>query len=335
MAFSTYQGVFIKGIVNVIPSTIEDNLEFSLISLEDRLKLVEHTGIRFRRIVNNNNHTVKYLFQKGCEELLNKLGWESHSVHLLICVTQTSIQTIPSIACQLHEELKLAADALCFDMNLGCSGYTYGLNTIISLLKSIEGKKVRAILCSGDISSILIDSNDKATKPIFSDAVSVTGIELDKQDEFISAFFNLQTIGSGSKAIYTEMNNNQQPVMKLNGIDVFNYSVRYVPSNILELFNYAKMQQNMSAAFIFHQANQIINNVLIKKLNLDHSVVPSTLHEYGNTSSASIPITLTKFIQMNNPQNQWVLISGFGVGFSLASALIFISKNIYCKTLEL
>ena len=335
MAFTHYKGIFIKGIVNIIPSIIEDNLDLNLINEEDRIKMVEHTGIRYRRVVDKLSNSVKSFFKKGCLELLDKQGWKGEAIDVLICVTQTSNLNIPAISCQLHDELNLLPDTICLDINLGCSGYVYGLNTIYSLLQSIGKPNAKAILCCGDLSTSIIDSDDKSTKPIFSDAISVTGIECSIERNEKTAFFNLQTVGSGQHAIYAELNERQQLVMRMNGIDVFNYSLRYVPENINGLLEFTKKDCIVPAAFVFHQANQIINSAIASKLKLNPENIPSTLFEYGNTASASIPITLSKFVNSHYEQNYWVLISGFGVGFSIASALVFISKDIYCNTLEI
>jgi 3-oxoacyl-[acyl-carrier-protein] synthase III len=80
--------------------------------------------------------------------------------------------------------------------------------------------------------------------------------------------------------------------------------------------------------YILHQANKIINEAIAKRAGIANQVVPSTLYHFGNTASASIPLTLQQYLQESNLQNQWVLMCGFGVGFSVASVLTYISSNI-------
>jgi 3-oxoacyl-[acyl-carrier-protein] synthase-3 len=213
---------------------------------------------------------------------------------------------------------------MCYDINLGCSGFVYGLHTLSALLNSLNKLNARAILCCGDLSSQLIQENDYTTQPIFSDAASV--IAVSKNAETFS-YFNLETSGSGQKAIYKEDN-----FMKLNGIDVFNYSLTMVPNNILNLLSFADKKIDLPYMFIFHQANKLINEAIRKKLVLTENKTPSTLFEYGNTSSASIPLTLCKHWNSETPN--WVLFSGFGVGFSLASALIYLNNSIHLSIIE-
>lgn len=329
MAISKHCGIKIKGIVNVIPAHIEDNLQLPIIDEKERQKLVEHTGIRYRRI---SKLPVKSLFSRGIKEAMELIGWTHDDVDILICVTQTTELSIPSLACQLHGDLNFNQQTICYDINAGCSGYVYGLHTIASLLSTLNSNKPRALLCCGDVSTHLLSSDDTSTQPIFSDAISVTAIEFDPNDNSITARFNLETIGKGQTAIYTEMNALNRKIMRLNGIDVFAYSVKYVPSNIEALIENAQKPDELPKTYVFHQANKLINDAIIRKLNLNTDRVPNTLNTYGNTASASIPITLCTRL---NETNNWVLLSGFGVGFSVASALIKLPDFVPHKTIEI
>lgn len=329
MAITRHRGLKIQGIVNVIPEQLEDNLNLTLIEESDRQRLVEHTGIRYRRI---SKLPVKSLFNTGIEEILKLTQWNHDEIDVLICVTQTHETCIPSIACQLHGELNFTHQTLCYDINSGCSGYVYGLQTIASILASINKDQTRALLCCGDVSTHLLSENDSSTKPIFSDAISVTALEYNANDSDVTAYFNLETIGKGQTAIYSEVNNDNKKIMRLNGIDVFAYSVKYVPENIRTLIEAAQISENSINAYIFHQANKLINDAITRKLNLNSELVPQTLSLYGNTASASIPITLSNHL---NIANDWVILSGFGVGFSVASAVIKLPKFIPCKTIEI
>ena len=329
MAITKHHGVKIQGIVNVIPEQQVDNLNLTLIEKSERQKLIDYTGIRFRRL---SKLPVKSLFARGVQELLELKGWRHDEIDLLICVTQTHETSIPSIACQLHGELNFTQQTMCYDINSGCSGYVYGLQTIASILATINKDHTRAILCCGDVSTHLLSENDTSTQPIFSDAISVTAVEYDSKETDIKAYFNLETIGKGQKAIYTEINNENKKIMRLNGIDVFAYSVKYVPQNIQELIDTAKISKESISVYIFHQANKLINDAVVRKLNLHDELVPQTLGIYGNTASASIPITLCTSI---NKIDKWVILSGFGVGFSVASAAIKLPQSLQCKTIEI
>lgn len=326
MALSKSKGISIKGIINLVPKNTEDNQLLDLVSEQERSDLIKHTGIRFRKVNLNNSVDVKDYFNVGIQKLLKQLKWEKKSVDILICVTQTPQVSIPSIACQIHGNLEFESHTLCYDINSGCSGFVYGLHTVSQLLAGMDGENSRAILCCGDISTSLTDPNDRTVRPIFSDAVSVIGIEKKSGDE-VTGYFNLETMGKGQNAIRTEVSAEGKSFMKLNGIDVFNYSVSYVPKNIENLIDFSGRQKEESDAYIFHQANKLINESISKKLNLETSKVLSSLYEYGNTASASIPLTLGTEWNKIEKKSNWILICGFGVGFSIASAMIYFNPD--------
>lgn len=328
MALTKHQGVTVKAIVNVLPKNQVDNLSLSIVDKTLRQKLVEHTGIRYRR---KSSQSVEQLFEQGIKETISLTGWSADDIDILICVTQTPELSIPSTSCKLHGNLGLSQQTLCYDINSGCSGFVYGLQTIASILPTINKKNPKALLCCGDVSSHLLASDDQATQPIFSDAVSVTAITYNADHSEITARFNLETIGTGQKAIHTEVDDCRNKIMRLNGIDVFAYSVKYVPQNIEALIQSSNTITEKPNLYVFHQANKIINDAIAKKLHLNETLVPQTLYEYGNTASASIPLTLCTRINQNNG---WVLLSGYGVGFSVASALIKLPDFVLHKTIE-
>jgi 3-oxoacyl-[acyl-carrier-protein] synthase-3 len=177
-----------------------------------------------------------------------------------------------------------------------------------------EGK--RAILCCGDVSSGLTEGGDMAVKPIFSDAVSAIGIEGSKS---VESYYNLETFGKGQKAISLQKNETGN-WMRMDGIDVFNYAVKYVPKNIKTLLDRYSSERKTPGMYVFHQANLLINNSIMKAIGAEENAVPNSLYKYGNTASASIPLTFS--LNWGAEKSGWVLFSGFGVGFSVASALV-------------
>ena len=327
MAISKVTGPTIRGIVSLVPNGIEDNLTDPYLSYLDQEALVNATGIRFRRKVSCTDLSIKVLFEKGIQRLLNELNWDVKSIDVLICVTQTAKVAIPSIACQLHGDMGFSKSVIAYDINSGCSGFVYGLHTVSHLLSSIDKPNSRALLCCGDISSSITNPEDLSVRPIFSDAGSVTAIEFNIEDRNTS-FFNLETIGEGQKAIYTEKTEHTN-WMKLDGIDVFNYSASFVPKNITHLLEHTNFSITEIDWFVFHQANKLINETIRKALVIDIEKVPSSLYDYGNTASASIPLTITTELS-SKLKSGWVLLSGFGVGFSIATALVKLDAVKVC-----
>lgn len=320
MAISTTKGALIKGIISVVPQNVEDNLTTVLLNTTDREALIAHTGIRYRRRVLDSKASIKALITPGINSLLEQLDWDISTIDVLICVTQTASVSIPSVACQLHGDLNFHQDVIAYDINSGCSGFVYGLHTVSQLLSSLDKSSRRAILCCGDISSSITDDNDLSVRPIFSDAISVIALEDDGGLE-TSGTYNLETIGAGQNAIYTSETAHGR-FMKLDGIDVFNYSVTHVPNNITRLLNHLSKPTTFPDLYIFHQANMLINESIRRAIDVEKEKVPNSLYDFGNTASASIPLTLSTSWNKKVVESGWILISGFGVGFSVASALV-------------
>lgn len=318
MALCSISGLSVKGVVTLSPSNEEDNFDLPFLSDEEKRALVNHTGIRYRRKVHQDERVSDYL-EQGIEALVNLVQWNIADIDVLVCVSQPKETQIPSISNQLHGKLNLKNEAMCFDINSGCSGYPYGLHVVGAMLKTLNKPSAKALLCVGDFSSQLIEENDKSTVPIFSDAVSVSAIEVDESIKHIS-YFNLETIGKGQKAITMENN-----YMRLNGIDVFSYAVQFVPQHIKKLLEYSNNESTLPEVFILHQANKLINDSIVKRIGIDAELAPSTLYDFGNTASASIPLTLGKFCEKQ--QIQTAVLCGFGVGFSIGSALVHLPQN--------
>ena len=317
MAILNSNGISIKGIACILPKNKEDNLNIDFIDKNNLKRIIEHTGIKYRYTIKNKKSTIKEGFYQAVKKLLSNTSWDEKSVDILITITQSSGNQVPAISCQLQNEFNFSNRVLAYDINLGCSGFVYGLNSISQLLKSIDKPSCRAILCCGDYSSQLIQKEDPSVRPIFSDAVSATAIEFNRNDSS-NCSFNLETFGEGKSAIYTD----NDGYMRLNGIDVFNYSMQYVPNNIEQLLQSNSLKANNIKQYFFHQANKIINDSLQKKLKLNDEQVQNSIQLYGNTSTASIPITIAKAVLDDTLAEGWTVLSGFGVGFSVASALI-------------
>lgn len=328
MALALTKGAGVVGIVSVVPSFVEDNAVLELVPAAERDALVSLTGIRYRRIA-PPDLKIGDLFRQAVDRLMDRLEWDKDSVDVLVCVTQSPDRPLPSVSCRLHGEMGWGTHTLCFDINSGCSGFVYGLYTVYSLLAGMGKKNARAVLCCGDLSSRFTDPTDRAVRPVFSDAASAVGIETGGDASEISGYFNLETDGSGRDAIRAGNALDADPFMRMSGIDIFNYSLRHVPRNVNDLLAFAGKGHDVPDLAVFHQANKLINESIRKKLGFAPEKVPYSLYEYGNTASATIPLTLGTAWTPASAVSGWILVSGFGVGFSMASALIRFAPK-YC-----
>ncbi len=337
MACFSISNVAVKGISGAVPKKIFRNAEYDWISEKERQMLIKTTGVEERHVADFGMTTAD-LCEEATSKLLSELNWEKDSVDVLIFVSQSRDYLVPATSCILQEKLGLSKTSIAFDVNMGCSGYVYGLSVISSMLSS--GGLKRGLLLVGDISSQNTSYRDKSTFPLFGDAGTCTALEFQEGEQM---HYNLQTDGKGYEAIiirdggcrnYASKESFEEEVieegiqrskvqLELNGLDVFNFSLKEVKPNVVELLEFAQEEKEEVDYFVFHQANKLINESIRKKLKLPEEKVPYSLKEYGNTSSASIPITILAQIgeQLAQPNNKLVL-SGFGVGLSWGSVLL-------------
>lgn len=246
----------------------------------------------------------------------------------LIVVSQLSEFTIPGTSHLVHQKLNLSAQTFCLDINLGCSGYVFGLAQASTLISTIaDGFGV--VIC-GDILSKAIDRNDRGTAMLFGDAFSATVVKYDKKSSPI--YFALRSDGSGFNDLTIGSNFfTSEPyrdhTLKMNGLGVFQFALSQVPDLIKELGDFCRLPAAKHDHVFFHQPNQIILNHLIRRLNLAKEKAPFDFDQSGNASGASIPLVITRHVnrQNKNSYSGRALLSGFGSGLSLAAASIDMS----------
>lgn len=337
MALTQIHHVSIRSISAAVPRHVYYTKDYDYISLTERLLFIKNTGIEERRVA-PADMTASDLCYASALEVMKNLGWDNSSIDALIFITQSPDFFIPASAIILQKKLGLSKHTIAFDVNLGCSGYVYGLYIVGSMLQS--GQIKRAILLAGDKSTLSTCYKDKSTYPLFGDAGSATALEYD-----ITAppmYFNLQTDGSGEDAIKIPHGGSRYHIqpdtfeeieiepgiirskrhLQLLGADIFNFALREVSPNAHQLLEYAQHSIENIDYFIFHQANYFMNESVRKKMKIPIEKVPYSIQKFGNTSSASIPLTIVTELREVLGSPKKLFLSGFGVGFSWASALV-------------
>jgi 3-oxoacyl-[acyl-carrier-protein] synthase-3 len=346
MAILQIQNVKIKAIAAAVPDQVFHNKDYEWISLKEREILMETTGIRERRFTKSGICTSDMgIF--AADKLISELEWNKNEIELLVFISQSRDFVLPNTACLIQSRLGLSKNCMAFDIPLGCSGYVYGLSVAASLLS--HGNIKNALLIAGDVASYDLSYTDKSAYPLFGDAVSVTALEYTGNNEDVFVF-NLQTDGSGYEAIIIPDGGNRNNITEeslkqiqyeegiirtrrnifLDGMKIFEFTLREVAKNIKQLLAFLNKTTNDYDYFIFHQANLIMNETVRKQLKLTEDKVPYSLENFGNTSSASIPLTIvTQLNQKANTENLNYIFTGFGVGLSWASVSVNLDK-IYC-----
>ncbi len=350
MAVFTVPNIKLSGISSCVPKQIQDNKNFSLLSENERELFIKTVGIRFRRVA-EEGVTASDLCVAAAEKLVTDLNWSRDEIKILVFITQTPDYLIPNTSSILQEKLKLSKSCMAFDVNLGCSGYVYGLSLVSSLLQNMIGGK--ALLLVGDISTRTISMQDKSTAPLFSDAGTATALEFSLNHNI---HFNLQTDGKEFDDIIIPDGGYRNPVstksfevkkydggnlrnnldMKLDGLKIFNFALREVAPNINALLKEKGIEKSTVDFFVFHQANLLMLESVRKKLQVEAEKVPYCLYDYGNTSSATVPLTMVvKLRELLISQKLNLLLSGFGVGLSWGSVYIETEKIICSELIEL
>lgn len=348
MPFFTIHDVAIRGIAAAVPKSRKSNWDYDKIGDSDKKLLIKTTGVENRRVAPKGMTTSDLCFQ-GAEKVLSELNWKRDEIDVVIFLSQSRDYYLPATSIILQNRLGLSTSCMALDIGLGCSGFPYGLSVISGLMSS--GRLRKGLLMMGDISSATCSEEDKSTYPLFGDAGTVTALEFDSSAR--PMHFQLYSDGSRHEAIIIPdggIRNLVSPEsfdfleiekgikrcglnLALNGLDVFNFSITEVPKAVKEFFQHSESSEANYDYFVMHQANKLINETIRKKLKIAPEKVPYSIREFGNTSSASIPLTIvTKLGKEARSTSLNFMTTGFGVGLSWGIGT-FETKGICCPDL--
>lgn len=338
MAFLKVDSVAIKGIAAAVPTKIKEIRDLPFFSPGEGEKVVALTKIERSRIT-PEGMCCSDLCQVAAENLLSKLEWDKKDIEALIFVSLSRDYPTPPTSALLQDRLGLSKECYCVDIPLACSGYVYGLANIASLMQTGFIKK--ALLLVGETTSQLQSPLDKGLWPLHGDAGSATALEYDQNAE--SMYFHLCTDGSRGEAIINVAGGKRHPitpddlVMKkdkdgsmrravdsvMDGMGVFGFSITEPPSSVKSLCAHFDLNLNKIDYLLLHQANKYMDDKIGKKLKVDANKIPFSLYEYGNTSSATIPMTIVTGIGPKiSDENAQTVMLGFGSGLSWGAAWV-------------
>lgn len=301
-------------------------------------KVIANTGVRARHLAPSNVCTSD-LCATAAERILARLGWEKSSIDLLIFVTQTPDYVLPATACALHGRLGLAKSCAAFDVNLGCSGFVYGLSIVAAHIQA--GAATRALLLVGDTISKVVSPEDRSVAYLFGDAGTATAIE--RKSGAAPIVFCNGSDGQGSEHLQIPAgmfrtrssdatrvtrpresgNLRSEEQLYMNGAEIFNFTIREVPVLVSGVLKAAGWREEEVDAFVLHQANRFMLDYLSKRMKLPPERVVLALEDFGNTSSASIPLAICDRLHERLQQSPAkLLLAGFGVGFSWSAAAV-------------
>lgn len=332
MLAKEFHNIKISGLACAVPS--HKIMTDSYKGLFDE-KVVERfkaaTGID-GRYMSDGTQTASDLSYVAAKALMKEKGLTGEDFDAVINITQSADYKIPATAFILQKRLDIKQDCLVFDINLGCSGFVYGIYIVAGLIES--GTIHRALLLVGDANTEYEITGDTSFSMMFGDAASATIIERGKG----TIRGMMRSDGEGFSALITPVpgarfpgvnaKDKEAPQKKMDGDEIFVFSITKVPRLFKDFFKTFEVEVGDFDFYVFHQANLMIINQIAKKLKLEPDQVPISLGEYGNTDGASIPVTIVNLCEHLEEDKKLKLItSGFGIGLSWGIVSFEIDKH--------
>lgn len=337
MSQLTINNVRIAGMSACVPSTVEENLTLPIYKDQaEALKVIASTGIERHHKVQEGT-TASDLSVKAVQNLLGDLGWQPEDVDCFAYVCTSRDYIAPQTACVLQDRLNLRHDCCVFDLPFGCSGWVYGMSIVASLMS--HGSFKRAILVAAETNTLNRNQRDTAVRPLFGDAATATALEFDTaKARPMNFMFGVD--GSGFEAVWAPAGGMRNPVtpdalvekeiapgvfrrdvdMIVNGMDVFGFAIKRPPQSLKELIATFNIDVESVDLLLLHQANKFIDEKIRKSINMPAEKTPYCLEEYGNVTSASIPLTMvSRCREQLAGEDRHCIACGFGVGLAWAS----------------
>lgn len=308
-----YSDVAIKGIVSVVPKNELDNLEYMNQFGDRRVKKqILLTGIEKRRAC-INGQTAGDLCTVAAEHLIKRLGWKKNNIKALIYVTQSPDFQRPSTSYLIQKRLGIGKNCIVFDVNLGCVGYIAGLQIIAGILHNCGG---RGLLLAGE-SIVFENGTDMSTSSLLNgDAGSATAVEIEQGHRLYYKQWS-----DGNKFHYLYKTFDKPAYMDGNGVLLF--GLNEVVKSFGEFKETFQIQEEEVDYYVLHQAQKLIIDGIAENAGLPMEKILYSCKGFGNTSSASIPLTICVNIDRFKDKKKLCLYCcGFGIGLSWGSALI-------------
>jgi 3-oxoacyl-[acyl-carrier-protein] synthase-3 len=345
MAISKITGVRIAGIASAVPEKVRTLADDAKVFGETEVtKISRSTGVEARYVAPAWMCTSDLCYA-AAERLLLESNIDRDSIDALVLVTQGPDYIVPATSCVLQSRLRLGSHCAAFDVNLGCSGYVYGIWFAAHLVAA--GSARRVMLLVGDLSTRCVSPHDRSTALLFGDAGTATVLEASDKEEVMS--FVLGTDGTGHKNLIIPAGSFRNPHTEatavrskredgnirsdedlyMNGPEIFAFTLREVSPMISSVLAESGWSIEDVDYFVMHQANRFILEHLARRMKIGKEKMPLSLERFGNTSGASIPITMTHCLADTLRREEVRLVlAGFGVGYSWGAAALTCNRVV-------
>ncbi|QNG59591.1 ketoacyl-ACP synthase III [Bacillus sp. PAMC26568] len=296
----------IIGIGRYNPERIVTNSDLEKIMDTSDEWIRTRTGIEERRLANDDTDTSDMAYY-AAKKAIENAGITAEDLDMILVATVTPDQPFPSVACMLQEKLG-AKKVAAMDLSAACAGFMYGL---VSANQFIETGAYQNVLVVGvEKLSKITDWNDRNTAVLFGDGAGAAVVSAVSEGKGILAF-ELGSDGSGGKHLY------QADKLVMNGREVFKFAVRQMGESSINVIEKAGLKKEDVDYLIPHQANIRIMEAARERLELPAEKMSKTVHKYGNTSAASIPISLVEELEAGTIKDGDIIVMvGFGGGLT-------------------
>lgn len=302
----------IVGIGRYLPEKIVTNQDLEKMMDTSDEWIRTRTGIEERRIAADDINTSDMALA-AAEEAIKHAGITAEEIDLILVATVTPDSPFPSVACRIQEKLG-ASKAAAMDISAACAGFMYGM---VTAKQFIETSVYKYVLVVGvEKLSKITDWNDRNTAVLFGDGAGAAIMGPVSENRGILSF-ELGADGTGAKHLY------QDEYIIMNGREVFKFAVRQMGESSLNVLEKAGLTKEDVDFLIPHQANIRIMEASRQRLELPVEKMSKTVHKYGNTSAASIPISIVEELEAGKIKDDDVIVMvGFGGGLTWGAIAI-------------
>ena len=284
--------------------------------------ITARTGIKERRILKDKDKGTSFLAIKAAKDLLKKNNTDPKEIDMIVMATATPDMPVAVTGSYVATQIG-AENAFSYDLMAACSSFLFGMSVAAKYIESGRYKKV--LLIGADKMSSIIDYKDRTTCIIFGDGAGAALFEpnyegFGVQDEL------LRTDGSGRESLKidaggsllpasAETVENNQHVVFQDGKTVFKFAVTRMADVSEKILERNQLTGDDIQWLVPHQANNRIIDATSNRLKLAEEKVMKNIHKYGNTTSATLPLSLWDY-ENNLKKGDKLVFAAFGGGFT-------------------
>lgn len=323
-------GVKVTGVGSYAPEKVLTNKDIEkMVDTSDEW-ITARTGIKERHIAAPHQAASDLAFE-AAKGALEMAGIEGKDLDFIVVATVLPDMPFPSTACFLQEKLG-AKNAAGVDVEAGCSGFLYAFHLANALVASGAHKKV--LIVAAEILSRILDWTDRSTCVLLGDGAGAVVMERAEEGDPQVLSSHVGSDGSQWDLLYMPGGGSRNPTsaqtiedrlhfFKMNGAATFRQAVGIMEGASLRAMEEAGITMDQVDLFIPHQANYRIITALADHMNFPLEKIAVTVHKYGNTSAATVPMALDEYVRSGRiKRGDTVLIAAFGAGLTWGSAVL-------------